>query len=284
MAIIDPNLIDPDAPPRVRGQFIVQKWRDKYVFRSWPKRGGPKNPILRNWQRKQFAIVGQMAANPEPISLATATLIVKGTQMIPRDFLTMCCYGRGYIIEGPDGEVWPVAYHGPPELAPEEEEVAITGQWACNVPLGTSSSAYAAKGAILEPTVAAKVQALAFPVEAVSGATYQAGIYRVDGSDVIQEIVALSPVLNAPATLYTTQVFQFNAEATLAIGTRYALLHLRTDGSGTTPSGVHAGQYDALGIPSRQVATYARIAKIAPAVSDTLNTGANPFAYLIKWA
>lgn len=115
MAKITPDFIDPDAPPRVRGQFLVQRWRDKWVFRRWPQRGGPKNARLRNWRQKQFAIAAQMAANPEPISYWTATEIVKGTQMVPRDFLTACAYARGYVvINALTGEQWPVIDHGPP--------------------------------------------------------------------------------------------------------------------------------------------------------------------------
>jgi hypothetical protein len=124
MAIIDPTFIDPDAPPRVRGQFIVQKWRDKYVLRSWPKRGGPKDARLRDWQREQFAIAAQMCANPWCIDYETARMVVRGTQMVPRDFLMMCCYARGYVVIGPDGEEWPVADHGPPPPTPEPEPVA----------------------------------------------------------------------------------------------------------------------------------------------------------------
>ena len=120
MAIIDPAFIDPDAPPRVRGQFIVQKWRDKYIMRRWPRRGGPLDKRIREWQRAQFSIAAQMCANPYPIDLWTAIEVVKGTMMVPRDFLMMCCYARGYVVVGPDGIEWTVADHGPPPITEME--------------------------------------------------------------------------------------------------------------------------------------------------------------------
>lgn len=133
MAIIDPTFIDPASPPRVRGQFLVQKWRDKYIMRRWPRRGGPRDARLRNWQRDQFGLAAQMCANPWPVDLWTAIEIVKGTQMIPRDFLMMCCYGRGYIIEDVDGSIWPVADHGPwPIIEPEESMAGPVGMLQLN--------------------------------------------------------------------------------------------------------------------------------------------------------
>jgi hypothetical protein len=103
---------------------LVQKWRGKYVFRRWPRRGGPIDARLRNWQRDQFGLAAQMAANPWPIDYWTAVEVVKGAQMVPRDFLMMCIYGKGYVVEGPDGEQWTVADHGPPPI-PEEVIVAL---------------------------------------------------------------------------------------------------------------------------------------------------------------
>jgi hypothetical protein len=120
MAIIDPTFIDPASPPRVRGQFLVQKWRDKYVFRRWPQRGGPRDKRLRDWQRAQFGLAARLCANPWCIDLWTAIEITRGSQMVPRDFLMACCYARAYYVEGPDGVQWPVADHGPPAIVPVE--------------------------------------------------------------------------------------------------------------------------------------------------------------------
>lgn len=66
-----------------------------------------------------------MCANPWCIDLWTAIEITRGSQMVPRDFLMACCYARAYYVEGPDGEQWPVADHGPPPLIQPEVRMAF---------------------------------------------------------------------------------------------------------------------------------------------------------------
>lgn len=98
--------LDPDALPRHKGSYLVvdTKWGPRLV--TWPKpRGKAKTPY--DWFRQQeFAIAGWMAANPSPLDYLTAVEMTKGTHQVPRDFLTMCAFGRAYTLVGPSGIEW----------------------------------------------------------------------------------------------------------------------------------------------------------------------------------
>jgi hypothetical protein len=71
-----------------------------------PKRLNRKKPY-QFYREREFGWAGRFAANPLPIDYMTAVEMVKGTQMVPRDFLTQCMYGRGYIIQGGPFTNWP---------------------------------------------------------------------------------------------------------------------------------------------------------------------------------
>lgn len=71
-----------------------------------PKRLNRKKPY-QFYREKEFGWAGRFAANPLAIDFETALEMVKGTQMVPRDFLTQCMYGRGYVIQGGPYTNWP---------------------------------------------------------------------------------------------------------------------------------------------------------------------------------
>ena len=71
-----------------------------------PKRLNRKKPY-QYYREKEFGWVGHFASNPLPIDFMTAVEMVKGSQMVPRDFLTQCMYGRGYVIQGGPYTNWP---------------------------------------------------------------------------------------------------------------------------------------------------------------------------------
>lgn len=104
MARVIPDPLAPTAVPRSRGRFLVRTDKRGFVAQKWPKArpGGPRTPY--DWYRQEeFAIAARWASNPEPLSYATAVEMVKGTSLVPRDFLMMCSMGTGYEVILKDG-------------------------------------------------------------------------------------------------------------------------------------------------------------------------------------
>lgn len=90
-----------------RGNFYVRDTKWGAVAQVWPvKRGPPKTPY-DFYKQKEFGIAARMAANPIDLDYGTAVEMVKGSTLVPRDFLLQCAYGRAYVIEQEDGFQWP---------------------------------------------------------------------------------------------------------------------------------------------------------------------------------
>jgi hypothetical protein len=114
MAKVTPDPLAPDVVPRARGRFLIQPYRGGVAARRWPrKRGSPTDPRPLYLQ-EQFGKAARMAANPEPMSLATAINHSKDTSWLPRDVLVRAAYGKLYTIVLPDGTVSRPASHAAP--------------------------------------------------------------------------------------------------------------------------------------------------------------------------
>jgi len=119
MAKVKAGNIAPGALPLSRGNFIIQPSPHGLIAKKWPiKRGTPKTPY-DFYKQKEFAYAAWYAANPFPLDLGTAIEMVKGSSLVPRDFLMLAAYGRAYEIRRQDGFVWPV-YR---DLAPNPQYV-----------------------------------------------------------------------------------------------------------------------------------------------------------------
>lgn len=106
MAKVDLANLAPGATPLSRKRFLVRDTKHGPVASGWPvSRGAPKTPY-DFYKQAEFWYAAKMAANPYPLDLGTAIEMVKGTTLVPRDWLMMCAYGRAYIIENPDGSQW----------------------------------------------------------------------------------------------------------------------------------------------------------------------------------
>lgn len=117
MAKILPANLAPDALPRVRGSLLTRISRGVIIAQKWPRKRGPVTNSNVNYTSRQFSFAAKMAANPEPMSYATAVFMVKGSHWMPRDLLVMAAYGKAYEITLPEGGVATQAFHGPPLLA-----------------------------------------------------------------------------------------------------------------------------------------------------------------------
>lgn len=98
----------------------------------------------------------------------------------------------------------------------------------------TSSTAAATKGMVVIPYEDINLIRLSFLVNTVSGATYEATVYQLDGSNNITAVIAngLSSIVAASTRSSFSLVFDFTP-VTLTAGTRYALALRRTDGGNT---------------------------------------------------
>lgn len=93
--------------PRSRGGFFVRDNDGKFVCQKWPRKRGKAKTPYDHYKQQEFALAGRMASNAISEDIFTATEMVKGTQQVPRDFLTMCIFGTAYQLVEEDGFVWP---------------------------------------------------------------------------------------------------------------------------------------------------------------------------------
>lgn len=142
---------------------------------------------------------------------------------------------------------------------------------------GASASLFATKGAVVVPFRDIQIAGVWFNIAEVNTGIYRAGIYTLDAGTTITAVLGTTATQTATATATVRRYFPFASPLTLVAGTRYALVHTRTDATTTTSSGLSAGTLDAKGVPIQGTASFLTLASVAPAIGNTFNTGANPF-------
>ncbi len=160
-------------------------------------------------------------------------------------------------------------------------------------------SAFAYKGHIFDLIDNCTIQTVAVYLATVAGETYRAGVFRLDGSDNIDEITAQSAGTASPGTVATGTVMllPLTADAIMTAGNRYFVGVGRTDGTDTSSIGVSGESLVSQGMPMPNIPTEpyvegvslpgatGTIAKAAPATTDacTVTQSATPFGIGLKY-
>ena len=172
-------------------------------------------------------------------------------------------------------------------------DVAISGggggsmfAWPTELDEVLDTTGFAFKGFIADPFMDVDITNIFGHMSLVSGGSYRAGVYRLAGSNAINEITAQSSIVVAPgATTFLPQAFPLTA--TLVANSRYAIMVGRTESTANhaltiTSEGLAATEvipyptlpffnYDAGGFPG----TRARLASTGPALTDTVALGSS---------
>jgi hypothetical protein len=107
MAKVKLGNLSPGAVPLTRGGFLIRDTKHGPVAQAWPKKRGKAKTAADLWAQKRFGVAAIMAANPFWLDYLTAVHMVKGTTLVPRDWLMMCAVGKAYILQLEDGTEWP---------------------------------------------------------------------------------------------------------------------------------------------------------------------------------
>ena len=147
---------------------------------------------------------------------------------------------------------------------------------------GLLSSSHAFKGMYMNPFLDIDITKIGGYMSLVDTGTYRAGIYRIDGSDDVDEVTAESSDFVATAdTTFEMQLFDITA--TLTAGSVYAMLIGRTDAGDTYDLplafepifAVQTMPYPMLPLAPNPTgafnATYARIAVAPPVVTSAVD-------------
>lgn len=94
------------APNRVPGQYHVRVTKRGLVFQKWPRKRGKGSTPANFYKETEFGLAASYASNPDPFELVAAIAAAKGVPMVPRDFLTGCCYGTVVSFAFEDGSQW----------------------------------------------------------------------------------------------------------------------------------------------------------------------------------
>lgn len=179
------------------------------------------------------------------------------------------------------------------------QNVAITGggggeswAWPAEVDNTASGSSFAFKGMVFTPLFDMTVSHAAAILNTVAGATYIFGIYRLDGSDQIDEITAETSGIASPGTAsFVNLVGTYTSAASLTAGSRYFFAIGRTDSTTTYALPLYVEQLttaNAVGWPSFPVEIWAEstsfpsggfatLASTGPALTNTVTVTANQF-------
>lgn len=91
--------------PTIRGRVLAIVGPHGITLQKWPRKRPDKPTPYEFYRRGEFAHAGRFSASPFTLDLETATHFVKGTSMVPRDFLMRCAMGVGYVVVMPDGSL-----------------------------------------------------------------------------------------------------------------------------------------------------------------------------------
>lgn len=123
-------------------------------------------------------------------------------------------------------------------------EVAIAGgggaggdsfAWPVEMDNVFSGSGAATKGVFIEPLIDIIVKGVAVYFASTAGHTYRAGVYRIDGSNNIDELTGVSADTLSPGTFAggTSLFLPLTADAVMVAGSRYVVVVGRVDGTDT---------------------------------------------------
>lgn len=106
MAKLDKTNYPQGSPTSLRGSIVFRETKWGLVAQAWPRpRKRQKTPAQR-YDEASFGWAGHLAASPHPLDYESAVEWVRGTSLLPRDFLTMAALGLAFEIELKDGTVF----------------------------------------------------------------------------------------------------------------------------------------------------------------------------------
>jgi len=172
-------------------------------------------------------------------------------------------------------------------------------QWPVEVDNAFDTTAFAYKGHVFDLFDDMTISSIALFFASVAGETYRAGVFRLDGSDLIDEITAQSAGTASPGTFATgtTLLLPLTADAVMTAGNRYFVGVGRTDGTDTSSIDISGEVLVTEAMPMSGVPTkpYAvgttvpgatgTIAKAVPATTDAVTVSQNnvPFGIALKY-
>lgn len=153
------------------------------------------------------------------------------------------------------------------------------GQWVYSTPNSLASDSYCSCGLWMRAYVSLNINSVLIYGKADSGTSHNLGIYLLDGSDVITDVLYDAPI--AFPTDGVVRYFNFDLPSSLYVPaeTKVACHYRRTDATATTPPGIYGGNTPSVPFPYSYQPGYSRIAKLTPAVGDTIVGGTGyPYA------
>lgn len=184
------------------------------------------------------------------------------------------------LAPGVPDQVLTVDADGSPAWMPSQGGGGGGRQGYANTWGTTSGSAGASKGAFITPMLDTTVHSIMGRVAMANGGQYRWGIYEVDGSRAITQILAQTSIVTSLANQSTNLYQDLPAPVVLNAGQEYALLMSRSDGTDTTNAGLYQGNGNPIGLPTLGDNSYAIYSHKAPAIGDTpSSTGTNCFSH-----
>lgn len=149
----------------------------------------------------------------------------------------------------------------------------------------TSTSAYAFKGVSTIPHMNVAISHIIMNGTIVSGATYQGAIFTVSGTTVATIELTDTVVASAAQAGGVTMFTAFATPIELTAGTEYFIAVGRTDGGDTYALPIVYPSSPVVTFPFAYLGTNesGRIAKAAPAVSDTVNFNTSTPGFAVMW-
>ncbi len=146
---------------------------------------------------------------------------------------------------------------------------------------GFSTSAFACKGYPFKALESFTISRIGTRIDSTAGETYKGHVFEIDGSDTITSLIADTGDVASKGTAPFPYVADLGSPASIVADSLYVLAWSRVDGADVDPVKMagSASAVNMIGLPAYQFGVvaglnaWARLAKAAPAVSDTFGVG-----------
>ncbi len=144
-----------------------------------------------------------------------------------------------------------------------------------------SASAFACKGYPFRALESFTISRVGTRIDGTAGHTYKGHVFEIDGAQVITALIADTGDVASKGSFAAPYVADLSSPAAIVADSRYVIAWSRTDGADAfaMPMAGSLATLNMIGLPAYQfdivagVNPWARLAKAAPAVSDTFGVG-----------
>lgn len=224
--------LDPVAQRILRHRVSMYQRHDDVIVQR--ATGAPQDRLSPKqlWYQGVFGLLGRMTTHAISQDYLTAVEMVKGTLMVPRDFLTMCYTGSGYVIDLWDGRQTHREPTYPTPTHDRNKTMLIDGTAMDIYARTPNATPYAQLGQAYRLPWNFRAREIWIAINGLINQQYVGRLAILDSTNLVVDYVE-----GAPETVWNTGVRYYRWETPMLIpaGSRIAIIAALISATGTTP-------------------------------------------------